>query len=104
MNLKKLMLVVITSAGVMLPLQGYSDTITGAQNKELKSKCKDGRPRKVSEFNEVLAQAKSNALRSWAAGKSVAISNIFNDNEEKILANLDEYFLNAQVDQRCKGK
>lgn len=104
MHLEKLLLVVIATVGLMLPIQGYAETITGAQNKELRSKCKDGRPRKTSEYNEVLSQAKSNALRSWAAGKSVAISTLFSENEEQILTNIDEYFLNAQVDHRCKGK
>lgn len=104
MRLNKQLLVIVAAASLILPMQGYAETITGAQNKELRSKCKDGRPRKTSEFNEVLSQAKSNALRSWAAGKSVAISTLFAENEQQILANIDDYFLNAQVDHRCKGK
>jgi hypothetical protein len=104
MHLKKILLVMITTIGLVFPIQGYTETITGAQNKELRSKCKDGRPRKTSEYNEVLSQAKSNALRSWAAGKSVAISTLFSENEQQILTNIDDYFLNAQVDHRCSGK
>ena len=104
MHFKKLLLVMVATAGLVVPAIGYTETITGAQNKELRYKCKDGRPRKTSEYNEVLSQAKSNALRTWAAGKSVAISTLFAENEQQILANIDDYFLNAQVDHRCKGK
>ena len=104
MHFKKQLLVIVATVSLILPMQGFAETITGAQNKELRYKCKDGRPRKTSEFNEVLSQAKSNALRSWAAGKSVAISTLFAENEQQILANIDDYFLNAQVDHRCQGK
>lgn len=104
MHLKKLLLVIIAAASLIVPMQVFAATVTGAQNKELKYKCKDDRPRKISEYNEVLTQAKTNALRSWAASQSVAISSVFAENEAKILANIDDYFLNAQVDHRCKGK
>ena len=104
MNLKKILLVMFTTVGFIFPIQGYTETITGSQNKELRYACKDGRPRKTSEYNEVLSQAKSNALRSWAAGKSVAISSLFSENEQQILTNIDDYFLNSQVDHRCNKK
>ena len=87
-----------TTVGFIFPIQGYTETITGSQNKELRYACKDGRPRKTSEYNEVLSQAKSNALRSWAAGKSVAISSLFSENEQQILTNIDDYFLSLLKD------
>jgi hypothetical protein len=104
MKLKKLALIAVSIVGMLLPLHGYAEAITGSQNKELRSKCKKDRPRSTEEFNQVLSQAKINALRAWAAGKSVAISTLFAENEQTILANIDDYFLNAQVDYRCKNK
>ena len=104
MPLKKLLLVIITAASLIVPIQVSAQIITGAQTKELKYKCRDGRPKRTSEYNEVLSQAKINALRSWAAGQSVAISSLFSENEDRILTNIDDYFLNAQVDHKCKGK
>lgn len=104
MKLKKLALIAISISGMLLPLHGYAETVTGSQNKELRSKCKNDRPRSTEEFNQVLAQAKINALRTWAAGKSVATSTLFAENEQTILANIDDYFLNAQVDYKCKKK
>jgi hypothetical protein len=104
MHLKKIFTVIIAVICIILPIQNHAASVTGVKAKELKYKCKDERPRKTSEYNEVLLQAKTNALRSWAAGQSVAISSLFNENEDKILANIDDYFLNAQVDHKCKGK
>jgi len=78
--------------------------VTGMHSKELKYKCKDGRPRKVSEYNEVLEIAKVNALRSWAAQGSVATGLIFAENEQKLIAEINDYLLNPQVLHQCKGK
>ena len=104
MDLRQLALIALGIAGMVQPLQGYAETVAGSQSKELRSKCKNERPRSTEEFNEVLAQAKTNALRTWAARKSVATSALFDENEEKILANIDDYFLNAQVDYSCDKK
>ena len=103
MHLKKILLVMITTIGLVFPIQGYTETITGAQNKELRSKCKDGRPRKTSEYNEVLSQAKSNALKSWAAGKSVAISTLFSENEQQILTNIQKSFSGTKMIDRLQA-
>ena len=104
MKFKNIPIVLLACMPLIMPMLSDAETISGAQSKELKWKCRDGRPRKTSEYNEVLVKAKSNALRSWAAGKSVAISTLFVANEEQILANIDDYFLNAEVDHRCKEK
>ena len=88
----------------LVPLYSLADTVVGTQNKELSRKCKDGRPWSTKEYNEVLSQAKVNAIRNWAAEKSVATTEIFSKNEAKIIENIDEYLLNSQVDHRCKKK
>lgn len=105
MYIKRLLIVflAISTLGVG-GLVSAENTVTGVQAKELKSKCKNGRPKKTSEYNEVLIQAKVNALRSWAASKSVTTSSLFSKNQDEIIANIDEFLLNTVVDHKCKGK
>ncbi len=104
MQHKNILTAILTIFALALSSFSSADSISGAHSKELKYKCKDDRPRKTSEYDEVLNQAKVNALRTWAAKQSVATSSLFAKNEEKILASVDEYFLNASVDYRCKNK
>ena len=104
MQFKNKLTAMLTVFALALSSFSYGDTISGAHSKELKYKCRDGRPKKTSEYEEVLNQAKVNALRTWAANQSVATSSLFAKNEDKIFASVDEYFLNASVDHRCKNK
>jgi len=105
MYFKTALLVLIASATLGTPsIFASENTITGVQAKELKKSCKKGRPRKTSEYDEVLAKAKVNALRSWAAGRSVATSSLFEKHQDEIITNMDDYFLNASVIHKCEGK
>ena len=103
MKLKKLALIACSIVGMLVPLHGYAETVIGSQNKELRSKCKNDRPRSTEEFNEVLSQAKINASGRGRQGNPWLLP-LFAENEQTILANIDDYFLNAQVDYKCKKK
>jgi hypothetical protein len=104
-GIRRLLVVLLAISSVSLTfLVSAKTTVTGVHAQELKSKCKNGRPKKTSEYNEVLIQAKVNALRSWAASKSVATSALFSKNQDEIIANIDEFLLNTAVDHKCKDK
>ena len=78
--------------------------VTGTHSKQLKRSCKDGRPRKVTDYDEVLEIAKVNALRSWAAQGSVATGLIFAENEQKLIAEIDDYLINPAIRVKCESK
>ena len=78
--------------------------VTGTHSKQLKRSCKDGRPRKVTDYDEVLEIAKVNALRSYFAQGSVATGLIFAENEQKLITEIDDYFINPDIIVICEKK
>ena len=78
--------------------------VEGKHSKLLKRQCIDGMPRKVSDYNEVLEIAKVDAMRSWVAQGSVATGLIFAENEQKLIAEIDNYFINPDIRAFCDKK
>jgi hypothetical protein len=80
------------------------DYAEGVYSAELKYKCKNDRPKKQKTYDAALKSAKTLALRNWASKQSIAISNIFSQNEDEILQNLDQYLLNTEIMNSCEKK
>ena len=76
----------------------------GVYSTELKYKCKNDRPKKQKTYDAALKSAKTLALRNWASKQSIAMSNIFSQNEGEILQNLDQYLLNTEIMNSCEKK
>ncbi len=76
----------------------------GVYSTELKYKCKNDRPKKQKIYDAALKSAKTLALRNWASKQSIAMSNIFSQNEGEILQNLDQYLLNTEIMNSCEKK
>lgn len=53
-------------------------------------------------LQEALQKAKINALRTYASSGSISVANSFATHEEDILANIDDYLLNADFRIRCE--
>lgn len=94
---------------------GASDTAVGTQyakglasaavkGRWLSKACKGEQATDNDEYMAVLNEAKANALRSWAAQKSIAFSDLFGRAEDDVMADIDRYLLNPNVKQKCKGK
>jgi hypothetical protein len=76
----------------------------GVYSTELKYKCKNDRPKKQKTYDAALKSAKTLALRNWASKQSIAMSNLFSQNEGEILQNLDQYLLNTEIMNSCEKK
>ena len=86
------------------PVSAEPFIVEGQHSKLLKRECKDGMPRKVSDYNEVLEIAKVDAMRSWVAQGSVATGLIFAENEQKLIAEIDNYFIKPDIRVFCGEK
>jgi len=94
---------------------GNSETAVGTQyakglasaavsGRWLSKACKGEQATDNDDYMAVLNEAKANALRSWAAQKSIAFSDLFARAEDDVMADIDRYLLNPNVKQKCKGK
>jgi hypothetical protein len=109
-NFQVVPLVLTTIVGLlMFSLLGISDAqaqsyAQGVASIEMKKKCRDDKPRKREDYDTALSSAKVNAIRSWTARKSAAFAELYQNSEQEIIEQINNYLLNPVIMSKCDKK